>query len=211
MTTEFEYRIAFLFLIVMLLAMRVFFMLRVRRAGGQIMPNHKAVEREGGQGVFIIRILSFFALMAFLVMYVFSVSWIDIFLFGLPGWLRWVGFSLGLVSIVFWTWTQITLDTQWSAQLQLTKDHHLIKTGPYTYLRHPLYASVLVWCIALSLLTANWIFVALTVLSIAGLLYRIPKEEQMMLEAFGDEYNNYIQRTGRFFPRLLKGKKNDHS
>jgi protein-S-isoprenylcysteine O-methyltransferase Ste14 len=58
------------------------------------------------------------------------------------------------------------------------------------------------WCVALGLLTANWIFVGLAVLSIGGLVWRVPKEEQMMLEAFGDEYKAYMQRTGRFFPRL---------
>ena len=211
MTAEFEYRIAFLVLLAMLIAMRVFFMLRVRRADGKIMPNREAVEREGGKVVLVIRTLGFFVLMSFLVMYFIGVSWIDTFLFGLPGWLRWVGFALGLVSILFWAWTQVILDTQWSAQLQLTKDHHLITTGPYTTIRHPLYSAMLVWCIALSLLTANWIFVAITLLSITGLLYRVPKEEQMMIESFGEEYKIYIQRTGRFFPKLLKGEKNDHS
>jgi protein-S-isoprenylcysteine O-methyltransferase Ste14 len=55
--------------------------------------------------------------------------------------------------------------------------------------------------VALPLLTANWIFVAVCVLSILGLLWRVPKEEQMMIEAFGDEYKAYMQRTGRFFPK----------
>jgi protein-S-isoprenylcysteine O-methyltransferase Ste14 len=58
------------------------------------------------------------------------------------------------------------------------------------------------WVAALALLTANWIFVGLAALSIAGLVGRIPKEEEMMLEAFGAEYQAYMQRTGRFFPRL---------
>jgi protein-S-isoprenylcysteine O-methyltransferase Ste14 len=68
--------------------------------------------------------------------------------------------------------------------------------------RHPLYASTFGWGAALSLLTANWIFVAVSVLAIAGLVARIPKEEQMMIDAFGDEYNAYMQRTGRFFPKF---------
>jgi protein-S-isoprenylcysteine O-methyltransferase Ste14 len=58
------------------------------------------------------------------------------------------------------------------------------------------------WCIALSLLTANWIFVAVCALSAGGLLWRVPKEEKMMIEAFGEEYKVYMQRTGRFFPRI---------
>lgn len=68
--------------------------------------------------------------------------------------------------------------------------------------RHPLYSSVFGWGLSLALLTANWIFVAVTLLSIGGLLWRIPREEQMMLEAFGDEYKTYMEHTVRFFPRL---------
>jgi protein-S-isoprenylcysteine O-methyltransferase Ste14 len=104
--------------------------------------------------------------------------------------------------VIFWTWTQLTLDTQWSAQLQLKKDHHLVTTGPYVWVRHPLYAGIFGWCLSLILLTANWIFVAACLLSIVGLLYRVPKEEQMMIEAFGEEYKAYMQRTGRLFPKF---------
>jgi protein-S-isoprenylcysteine O-methyltransferase Ste14 len=181
--------------------MRVYFMVRVRRSGGRIMPDGQAVAREGGRGVLVIRVIGFFALMIFLVMYFLGANRIDAFSFPLSGWLRWTGFALGVVAVIFWTWTQVTLDTQWSAQLQLTKDHHLITTGPYALIRHPLYAGIFGWCVALPLLTANWIFVAVCVLSILGLLWRVPKEEQMMIEAFGDEYKAYMQRTGRFFPK----------
>ena len=202
MTTEKVFRIAFFILFVMLIAMRVYFMVKVRRVGERILPDEKAVAREGGRGVLFIRVIAFFALMTFLVMYFLGAKWIDIFMFTLPAWLRWVGFCIGVISVAFWTWTQVTLDTQWSAQLQLTKGHHLITTGPYARIRHPLYTGMFGWCAALSLLTANWIFVAVCVLFILGLLWRIPKEEQMMIEAFGDEYKKYMQRTGRLFPKL---------
>ena len=201
MSTETSFRIAFLILFVILITMRVYFMVRVRRSGGQIMPDGQAVAREGGRGVLVIRVIGFFALMIFLVMYFLGANWIDAFSFPLPGWLRWTGFALGVVAVIFWTWTQVTLDTQWSAQLQLTKAHHLVTTGPYARIRHPLYAGIFGWCVALSLLTANWIFVAVCVFSILGLLWRVPKEEQMMIEAFGGEYKAYMQRTGRFFPK----------
>jgi len=204
MIIEITFRIAFLVLLLALLAMRFYFMIRVRRSGGRIMPDEDAVKREGGRGVFVIRVIGFFALITFLVMYFIGAKWIDIFMFTLPAWLRWVGFCIGILSVAFWTWTQVTLDTQWSAQLQLTKDHHLITSGPYARIRHPLYTGMFGWCAALSLLTANWIFVMVCVFSIAGLLWRIPKEEQMMIEAFGDEYKAYMQRTGRFFPRSKK-------
>jgi protein-S-isoprenylcysteine O-methyltransferase Ste14 len=202
MTTETSHRIAFLILVVMLLAMRVYFMVKVRRSGGRLMPDEKAVKREGGRVFIILRAAVFLALVVFLGMYVAGMAWINGFMFKLPDWLRWMGFALGVLSVAFMTWTQVTLDTQWSAQLQLREGHHLITTGPYARIRHPLYAAMFGWGAALSLLTANWIFAAVSALAIAGVIVRIPKEEQMMIEAFGDEYKAYMQHTGRFIPKL---------
>lgn len=201
MSAETVFRLAFFILLLALLAMRVYFMIKVRRTGGRIMPDEQAIQREGGRGALIFRMVLFLALMAFLGMYLSSAAWIDAFLFPLPGWLRWSGFILGIFSVAFWTWTQIHLDTQWSAQLQLTKDHHLVTTGPYAYIRHPLYTGMVGWCISLPLLTANWIFLAFCALSLAGLLWRVPKEERMMIEAFGEEYKAYQKHTGRFLPK----------
>ena len=196
------FRIAFFVLFLMLLVMRIYFMIKVRRSGGRIMPDENAIKREGGRGYFILRVMIFFALIAFLVMYFAGADWIDTFSFPLPGWLRWIGFAIGIVTVFFWTWVQVALDTQWSPQLQLTKKHHLITVGPYARIRHPLYAGMCGWFVSLSLLTANWIFVGACVLTFAGLLWRIPKEEQMMIETFGDEYKEYMKRTGRFFPKF---------
>jgi protein-S-isoprenylcysteine O-methyltransferase Ste14 len=202
MTSETAYRLAFSFLLVALLAMRVYFMVKVRRSGGRIMPDEQAVQREGGKWVLIIRVVVFFTLIAFLGMYLAAAAWIDEFSFSLPTWPRSLGFALGLITVVFWTWAQIHLDTQWSAQLQLKKSHHHITTGPYAYVRHPLYLCMIGWAASVSLLTAKWIFVAVCALSIIGVVGRVPKEEQMMIEAFGDEYKTYMQHTGRFFPKL---------
>ena len=204
MATELTFRVMFVILLVALFAMRVYFMIKVRRAGERLLPDNQAVAREGGRGVFVIRVMVFILLIVFLAMYIIGMKWIEAFAFPLPVWLRWAGFGLGLISVAFWTWTQIHLDTQWSAQLQLRQGHHLVTSGPYTRIRHPLYLAMFGWAAALGLLTANWIFAAVTVLTIAGTVARVPKEEKMMIEAFGDEYKTYMQRTGRFFPRLWK-------
>jgi len=76
-----------------------------------------------------------------------------------------------------------------------------VTTGPYARVRHPMYTSMFGWGMALALVTAHWIFVVLAVLAIAGLIARVPREEQMMIEEFGEEYKAYRQRTGRFFPK----------
>lgn len=204
MSSATAYRFAFLVLLLMLLAMRVFFMVRVRRAGSRLIPGQEAIAREGGLIVIITRILAFLVLIAVLAMYVIGFSWINVFSFSLPGWLHWTGFVIGLSSVLFWTWTQITLDTRWSANLQLAKNHILITNGPFALIRHPLYTSLIAWSLSSVLLTSNWIFVFFLILSITGLSWRIPKEEQMLLDEFGDKYRKYMQLTGKFFPRISK-------
>lgn len=118
----------------------------------------------------------------------------------LPAWLRWASFILGLASLGLWAWTQAELGKQWSAQLQLREDHQLVTSGPYARVRHPLYSAMFAFGIAFAVLTANWVFVVFAALVIAGLFLRVPKEEKMMLEQFGDQYRNYMKQTGRFFP-----------
>jgi protein-S-isoprenylcysteine O-methyltransferase Ste14 len=117
--------------------MRFYFMIKVRREGERLMPDAQAVKREGGQAVYIMRVVVFVLLIIFLMMYMFGTKWIELLSFPLPAWLRWTGFGLGLLSVAFWTWTQVALDTRWSAQLQLRKDHQLVTSGPYARMRHP--------------------------------------------------------------------------
>ena len=201
MNAETTFRILFWLLMAGILVMRANFMFQVRRAGERLMPDHEAVEREG-RWMFIIRVVMFFILIALLISYAIYLSWIAALTFSLPEWLRWVGFALGLASLAFWAWAQTALGKHWSAQLQLRKEHHLVTTGPYARIRHPLYSAMLGIGIAFALTSANWVFVVFAAAAIWGLFMRIPREEKMMLEKFGDEYKEYMQRTGRFFPIL---------
>ena len=200
MSAESVFHVAFWILFAGVLAMRGYFSVQVRRAGERVMPNGEAITREG-RGLFAVRVLMFFILLAWLVLYAVNPGWMELLSIPFPGWLRWVGFALGLVSLGFWAWTQRALGKEWSPQLQLRKQHHLVTTGPYGRIRHPLYAAMVGYGTGLALVSANWVFVVFAVLAIAGLAARVPKEEEMMLEEFGEEYRAYMRRTGRFFPR----------
>jgi protein-S-isoprenylcysteine O-methyltransferase Ste14 len=200
MESEQAFRIAFWVLFGGVLVMRVYFSLRVRQAGERLMPDREAIKHEG-RGMFAARVVAFFLLIALLVLYALNSPWMRALSIPLPGWLRWAGFALGLASLALWTWTQAALGKEWSPQLQLREEHHLVTTGPYSRVRHPLYTAMLGWGTALALVTANWVFVLLAVAMIAGLAARVPREEQMMIEEFGDQYREYMKRTGRFFPK----------
>lgn len=200
MGTESTFHVLFWILLALVLVMRVFFAWRVRRASERVLPDRAAIQREG-RVMFAVRVVAFFLLLALLVFYAIDPPWIAALDFGLPPWLRWLGFILGLASLGLWTWVQIALDTLWSAQLQLRQDHHLVTTGPFARMRHPMYTAMCGWGVSLALVTASWIFAIVALIVFPVFFLRVPREEQMMIQQFGDEYLDYMRRTGRFLPR----------
>jgi protein-S-isoprenylcysteine O-methyltransferase Ste14 len=140
-------------------------------------------------------------LLGWIALYAINRPWMGKFAVPFPSWLRWVGFALGIASLVFWTWTQVALGRNWSPQLQLREEHHLVTSGPYARIRHPLYTAMFGYGASIALVTANWVFVILTAAMIVAIIARIPREERMMIDKFGEEYKVYMKRTGRFFPK----------
>jgi protein-S-isoprenylcysteine O-methyltransferase Ste14 len=97
------------------------------------------------------------------------------------------------------------LGTNWSPSLEIGAQHTLTTEGIYRTIRHPMYASQLLWGVAQALLLPNWIAGPGGLITFL-LLYivRIPREEQMMREHFGDAYRAYAAQTGRIVPRLRR-------
>ncbi len=201
MTFDVLFRILFFIVLGAMLVVRMFFTLRLRHSGEGIMPDKQAIKHEG-VGMFIARVVMFFVLMAVLVLYVINHPWMEALDFYLPPWLRWLGFVIGLSSIALIIWVELELGRQFSPQLQLRSEHQLITSGPYSRVRHPMYTAFYGFGLSLALMSANWFFVAFFILSLVGLCLRVPKEEKMMLDQFGDEYRAYMERTGRFVPKM---------
>ncbi len=129
--------------------------------------------------------------------------WFDHYIMVLPEWSRWAGVSLAVLSIGMAWWAHTTLGVHWSPILQLRKDHKLVKTGPYKYMRHPMYAQIWLWVIAQWLMMANWMgFIGVITWAVLYVI-RTPAEEQMLIEEFGDAYKAYIKTTGRILPKLF--------
>ncbi len=133
-------------------------------------------------------------------------------------WLNWANYRLSprasseaggvgaalLAGAVWLFWRSHTdLGREWSPSLQLREGHTLITSGVYKSVRHPMYASIWLWGLAQALLLQNWVAGwASLVLFLPMYVLRVPREEQMMLEQFGEAYRAYINRTGRVIPRL---------
>ncbi|MBW4623857.1 MAG: isoprenylcysteine carboxylmethyltransferase family protein [Cyanosarcina radialis HA8281-LM2] len=135
--------------------------------------------------------------------YVFS-PWLIAANYQLPLWAGYLGAIFFVVALwLFWR-SHHDLGKNWSPTLQIREGHTLVVNGIYQKIRHPMYASLWLWCAAQALLIQNWIAGLAGIISF-GIMYvlRISDEEEMMLEQFGEEYKAYMQRTKRLIPYLL--------
>lgn len=95
------------------------------------------------------------------------------------------------------------LGRNWSITLEIRDQHRLINTGPYAFIRHPMYTSFLLMGLGQALLLPNWIAGLSGLVGFAVLFFlRVGKEERMMLENFGPQYRAYMERTKRLIPYL---------
>jgi protein-S-isoprenylcysteine O-methyltransferase Ste14 len=95
------------------------------------------------------------------------------------------------------------LGKNWSITLQIREKHKLVSTGLYGVIRHPMYTSFLLMGLGQFFLLPNWAAGLSGLLGFAVLFFlRVDKEERMMLETFGPEYRDYMERTKRIIPYL---------
>ncbi len=115
--------------------------------------------------------------------------------------------ALGVVAMASGLWlfwrSHADLGDSWSVTLELNADHRLVTRGVYRFMRHPMYTSFFVSGLGQALLLANWAAGPSALVAVALLvLVRVPREEKMMIDQFGDEYRDYMRRTGGVLPRL---------
>lgn len=134
--------------------------------------------------------------------YLLNPAWLAWAALPLPNWLRWTGAGFGVISVLLFVWTLRNLGKNLTDTVVTRQHHTLITTGPYRWIRHPFYTAAALMIPASFLLTANWFFLAIGTAIFVLLAIRTRKEEDNLIARFGDDYRNYIQRTGRFVPRL---------
>lgn len=119
-----------------------------------------------------------------------------------PTWMRLLGAPISATGVSLLWWVLSTLGRNFSMSLT-TEGHTLVTQGPYRWVRHPMYTAFVLIFGGLFLLTANcFIGASAGFLYGAAMLIRTPREERLLIEAFGDEYRRYMERTGRFLPKL---------
>ncbi len=135
------------------------------------------------------------------VVYLFT-PWLAFADYHLPAFAPWCGTVLMVAALWLFYRSHADLGLNWSVTLELRKGHQLVKQGVYRSVRHPMYASIWLWCLGQGLLLENWLAGWYALVAFAIMYFvRTPREERMMREFFGQEYGDYVRQTGRLFPR----------
>jgi len=128
---------------------------------------------------------------------------LESFAIPLPEPVRFVFLIIFSLNIWLFVVAHRDLGTNWSAILEIREGHRLVRTGIYRHIRHPIYTHFWIWVIAQGIVLANALVLVFGIIA-WGILYffRVPKEEEMLIAEFGDEYRNYMKVTGRVIPKF---------
>ncbi|MGY5853905.1 MAG: isoprenylcysteine carboxylmethyltransferase family protein [Candidatus Thorarchaeota archaeon] len=199
MADETFYRILFVALYALFFSVRGYY----RFAKPRLTEQGEVEERKEfgkAEALMSFAILGYFAS---IILYILNLPWLEWSqILTYPESVRWVGVVIALANIPLLGWIHRTLDRQYSACLQIKESHSLITEGPYSRVRHPMYTVLNGFSFGISLVTANILAIGFAILVAIPFPFVARKEEQMMIETFGGEYEEYMKRTGRFFPRI---------
>ena len=126
----------------------------------------------------------------------------------LPTLFQWIGLVLLWAGVLVREWAILSLGRSFTVVVEVHPQQSLITSGPYRWVRHPAYTGTIITLGGFGLAVGSWVGAILAIaIALPAYTYRVRVEEGAMLEALGEEYRNYMRRTGRFFPRAHFGNR----
>ena len=113
------------------------------------------------------------------------------------------GALLLALGLAFSVWARVYLGRNWSATVTVKEDHELIRSGPYSLVRHPIYTGLLLGFIGTAIVRGEWRGVLAVLIVFVALWRKLRLEERWMSETFGEEYRRYREHSAALIPYLL--------
>ena len=129
-------------------------------------------------------------------------GWFDVPVFPRDIPLESVAVALTALGIAFAIWARFYLGQNWSSAVTIKVGHQLIRTGPYAWVRHPIYFGLLLATVGTALARREPRGLLAFGLLWLGFWIKSRMEEQFMRKTFGAEYEEYSRLTGALIPKL---------
>src|SRR5215469_16812586 len=120
-------------------------------------------------------------------------------------WIDWIGIASTWVGVAIAVWARYCIGVYWSARVTLKEGHQLIRSGPYAFVRHPIYTGMFLGTAGAALVAGEWRGLVAVILLLVAHLLKALREEALLTKEFGDQYISYRKHTGFLFPRLGGG------
>jgi protein-S-isoprenylcysteine O-methyltransferase Ste14 len=111
-----------------------------------------------------------------------------------------IGLALTVIGLGFSVWARFAIGSNWSARIELKQGHQLIRRGPYAILRHPIYSGFMLATLGTAIAFAEWSGLLAFALIVLAWGYKARLEENVMLEQFGSEYEEYRRKVKGLIP-----------
>jgi protein-S-isoprenylcysteine O-methyltransferase Ste14 len=133
----------------------------------------------------------------------FALLWQGRFWERAPGW-KLVPAVVLLVSAALLSWTGVAaLGRHWRLNAGLNPDHQLVRSGPYSLVRHPIYSSMLCLLLGTGLIVAPWpLFLLAIFIFLIGTEIRVRIEDGLLASQFGEEFAAYKRKVPAYIPWL---------
>lgn len=173
-----------------------YFRYKAEKAGEPISWNEERVP--------VMVLLRVFGLVGWLsvITYLINPKWMSWSEAPFPEWARWAGVVTGVFSVPLLYWLFKSIGKNITQTVKTRKEHELVTNGPYRWVRHPLYSVGTMLFLSFALMASNWFIALSSLLGLVMLMVRLPQEEKNLIERFGDEYKDYMKRTGRLIPKI---------
>jgi protein-S-isoprenylcysteine O-methyltransferase Ste14 len=112
------------------------------------------------------------------------------------------GSVLTIFGLICAIWARIYLGRNWSGYVTYKENHELVTKGPYRFVRHPIYTSMILMFIGTVLYYGSLLVFILIVIVTTVFVFRARKEEKIMIKLFGQKYINYMKKTKRLIPLI---------
>jgi protein-S-isoprenylcysteine O-methyltransferase Ste14 len=165
-------------------------------------PSAKKIIRQEPTWAWLCQMTAFVAAMYLLVFPPLPIDWLNRAAFAETLPISLVAASLVTVGIAFVVWARVVLGRNWSSSSALKQDHELIRSGPYGWVRHPIYTGLSVAILGSALQHGEVrSFLAVAICAI-GFWSRIRTEERLLTQQFQAEYLAYKDEVPPFIPSV---------
>jgi len=117
--------------------------------------------------------------------------------------IRWnvpVGLGIMVAATLFHIWARVHLGKNWSSPVMIKTGHELVRTGPYRFVRHPIYTAILGLAVGTALVSGRWLSLAGAGVFAFAYVRKLRMEEDALAQTFGAAWGDYRKRSSALVP-----------